>query len=51
MEATMNENDMERYKEMLKESFEKGFSDDYLELLINGIYRNGKLDGMREILK
>ena len=47
----MNENDMERYKKMLKEAIENSFSDEYLELLIKGIYRNGKLDGMREILK
>ena len=51
METTMNEKDVERYKSMIKEAIENSFSDDYLELLINGIYRNGKLDGMREILK
>ena len=44
----MKTEEIERYKARLKEAIENGFSNDYLEMIINGIYELGKLDGMKD---
>ena len=44
----MEEIELERYKSRLREAFERGFSDEYINLLIGNIHYLGWMNGRME---